>query len=173
MESAAPWTSVDAMGDELVDGLLEYLQQPSISITGEGIAAMAELASMQMERVGLSPHLVETAGHPAVVGTADGPSGAPRVLIYGHYDVQPPGPVEEWRSPPFEPTVRYGRIYARGAGDNKGQHYAHLQAVRLLTAAGLGLPCSVVVLLDGEEEIGSPHLAGWSKPTANFSGATW
>jgi acetylornithine deacetylase/succinyl-diaminopimelate desuccinylase-like protein len=159
MEPEEPWTSVNAMGHELVDGLLEYLRQPSVSVTGEGIAAMAELAGTQMERVGLTPHLVETAGHPAVVGTADGPPGAPRVLIYGHYDVQPPGPADKWETPPFEPSVRDGRIYARGAGDNKGQHYAHLQAVRLLTAVGAGLPCSVVVLLDGEEEIGSPHLA--------------
>jgi acetylornithine deacetylase/succinyl-diaminopimelate desuccinylase-like protein len=147
------------VADDLVDGLLDYLRQPSVSVTGEGIEAMATRAADEMQRAGLTPQVLPTEGHPAVIGTAAGPPDAPRVLIYGHYDVQPAGPLDAWDSPPFDPTVRNGRIYARGSADNKGQHYAHLQAVRLLGSAGGGLPCSLVVLLDGEEEMGSPHLA--------------
>jgi acetylornithine deacetylase/succinyl-diaminopimelate desuccinylase-like protein len=79
-------------------------------------------------------------------------------LFYGHYDVQPADPVEAWTSPPFEPTVRAGRIYARGAGDNKGQHFANLLAIEAWLRAGQ-LPCNVKVLLEGEEEVGSPHVA--------------
>jgi acetylornithine deacetylase/succinyl-diaminopimelate desuccinylase-like protein len=121
---------------------------------------MADRAAAEMVRSGLSAEIVPTAGHPAVIGRADGPPGTPRVLVYGHFDVQPPGPLDEWASPPFEPTIRDGRIYARGAGDNKGQHLAHLQALRLLTDGGRRPPpCSVSVLLDGEEEVGSPNLA--------------
>src|SRR5688572_4459588 len=116
------WNVVDRTADELVADLIEYLRQPSVSVTGEGIGDMAGRVAAELRRAGLEPQLVPTPGHPAVVGRADGPPGSPRVLIYGHYDVQPPGPPEEWTSPPFEPTIRDGRIYARGAGDNKGQH---------------------------------------------------
>jgi len=84
------------------------------------------------------------------------------VLVYGHYDVQPPDPLEGWASPPFEPEVRDGRLYGRGGADNKGQHLAQLLAVESLLATRGELPCTVKVLLDGEEEIGSPHLAGFA-----------
>ncbi len=85
--------------------------------------------------------------------------GAPTVLLYGHHDVQPPDPLEEWVSPPFEPQIRDGRIYARGAGDNKGQHFAQILALESLLANHGRLPCNVIVLLEGEEEVGSPHMA--------------
>jgi acetylornithine deacetylase/succinyl-diaminopimelate desuccinylase-like protein len=81
------------------------------------------------------------------------------VLLYGHYDVQPPDPLELWESPPFNPTVRNGRIYARGIGDNKGQHFAQLLAIESHLAVHGELPCNVIFLLEGEEEIGSPHIA--------------
>lgn len=83
----------------------------------------------------------------------------PTVLLYGHYDVQPPDPLEAWISPPFEPEIRDGRIYARGAGDNKGQHFAQILALESLLACRGTLPCNVKVLLEGEEEIGSPQIA--------------
>jgi acetylornithine deacetylase/succinyl-diaminopimelate desuccinylase-like protein len=95
-------------------------------------------------------------------GRADHP-GAPTVLLYGHYDVQPPDPLEEWLSPPFEPTVRDGRLYARGAGDNKGQHFAQLLALESLLACRGALPCNVKVLLEGEEEIGSPQMPAFAR----------
>ena len=80
------------------------------------------------------------------------------LLLYGHYDVQPPDPLEAWTTPPFEPTIRDGRIYARGAGDNKGQHFAQILAIESLLACFGELPCNVIVLLEGEEETGSPHI---------------
>jgi acetylornithine deacetylase/succinyl-diaminopimelate desuccinylase-like protein len=83
----------------------------------------------------------------------------PTVLLYGHYDVQPPDPLEAWESPPFEPTIRDGRLYARGVGDNKGQHFAQILALESLLAVNGQLPCNVKVLLEGEEETGSPHIA--------------
>jgi acetylornithine deacetylase/succinyl-diaminopimelate desuccinylase-like protein len=84
--------------------------------------------------------------------------GAPTVLLYGHYDVQPPDPLDAWISPPFEPTVRDGRLYGRGVGDNKGQHFAQILALESLLACRSALPCNVKVLLEGEEEIGSPQM---------------
>jgi acetylornithine deacetylase/succinyl-diaminopimelate desuccinylase-like protein len=130
-----------------------------VSATGEGFPEATARAVREMELAGLTARVVETAGRPAVIGQRHGPAGAPSVLVYGHYDVQPPGPRELWHSEPFEPVVRDGRIWARGAGDNKGQHFAHLQALRLLLERDGGYPCSVTMVLDGEEEVGSPNLA--------------
>lgn len=103
--------------------------------------------------------LVRSRYHPAVVGRIPGPPGAPRVLIYGHYDVQPAESSAAWRAPPFRPTFRDGFVYARGASDDKGQLFAHLKAVELLSALSGKLPVTVNFLIDGEEEIGSPGLA--------------
>jgi acetylornithine deacetylase/succinyl-diaminopimelate desuccinylase-like protein len=105
--------------------------------------------------------VIDTGGHPLVLGTAGGPPHAPHVLIYGHYDVQPPGPPGQWHTPAFEPDIRDGRMYGRGTGDNKGQHLAQLLALRALAETGEtgALPCRVTFVLDGEEEIGSPNLA--------------
>jgi acetylornithine deacetylase/succinyl-diaminopimelate desuccinylase-like protein len=85
--------------------------------------------------------------------------GKPTVLLYGHYDVQPPDPLDKWLSPPFEPTIRDGRLYARGVGDNKGQHFAQILAIESHLKVHGTLPCNVILLLEGEEEIGSPHIA--------------
>ncbi|RKT54314.1 M20/M25/M40 family metallo-hydrolase [Saccharothrix australiensis] len=144
---------------ELLAELAAWLAQPSVSRTGEGMADAVAHGVELLRRAGLTPEVVETGGWPALVGTAPGPPGAPHVLVYGHYDVQPAGPLDEWDSPPFEPTFRDGRVYGRGAGDNKGQHLAQLLGLRALREVTGGLPCRVTVLLDGEEEIGSPHLA--------------
>ncbi|QUQ65164.1 M20/M25/M40 family metallo-hydrolase [Kutzneria sp. CA-103260] len=138
--------------------LAEWVAVPSVSATGEGMAAAADHARELLVRSGLAPRVVETGGWPLVTGHAEGPAGSPHVVIYGHYDVQPAGPLEEWHSPPFEATIRDGRMYGRGTGDNKGQHLAQLLAVRALRDCHGELPCSVTVLLDGEEEIGSPNL---------------
>jgi acetylornithine deacetylase/succinyl-diaminopimelate desuccinylase-like protein len=85
--------------------------------------------------------------------------GAPTVLLYGHYDVQPPDPLELWTTPPFEPTIRDGRIFARGVADNKGQHLAQILAIEAHLEVHGALPCNVILLLEGEEEVGSPHIA--------------
>jgi acetylornithine deacetylase/succinyl-diaminopimelate desuccinylase-like protein len=108
---------------------------------------------------GLEAAILDSPGWPLVLGSRAGPPGAPTVLVYGHYDVQPPDPLDAWTSPPFEPQVRDGRLYGRGGADNKGQHLAQLLAMESVLAVTGGLPCSVKVLLDGEEEIGSPNLA--------------
>lgn len=143
---------------DLVAELAAWIARPSVSRTGEGMPAAAAHGVELLRRSGLAARVVETGGWPALVGTAPGPPGAPHVLVYGHYDVQPAGPLHEWVTPPFRPDVRDGRMYGRGTGDNKGQHLAQLLGLRALRELG-GLPCRVTVLLDGEEEIGSPNLA--------------
>jgi acetylornithine deacetylase/succinyl-diaminopimelate desuccinylase-like protein len=109
----------------------------------------------------MEARLMPTAGWPMVLGRRMDAPGKPTVLLYGHYDVQPPDPLEAWVSPPFEPTIRDGRLYARGVGDNKGQHGAQLFAIESLLACHGELPCNVIVLLEGEEEVGSPHIDGF------------
>jgi acetylornithine deacetylase/succinyl-diaminopimelate desuccinylase-like protein len=145
-----------------LDLLLDYLRQPSISATGEGVDDAAEYAARIMRDSGLTPRILPTGGGPVVLGTADGPPGSPHVLVYGHYDVQPAGPLDQWLSPPFAPEIRDGRVYGRGSGDNKGQHLAHLLGLRALNTVRGGLPCRVTVLLDGEEEMGSPNLPAFA-----------
>lgn len=150
---------VEGRRAEFLATLVEYVSRASVSATGEGVVETAEHAAGLTRSVGLDTEVLATPGAPVVVGHADGgPPGAPRVLIYGHYDVQPAGPLDQWHSPPFEPEVRDGRLYGRGTGDNKGQHLAHLLALGALRDVRGGLPCPVTVILDGEEEIGSPNL---------------
>src|SRR5699024_10484594 len=98
-------------------------------------------------------------GAPFVYGRLDVAPDKPRLLIYGHYDVQPPKPMEGWTTPPFQPDIRDNRIYARGAGDNKGQLFTHLKAVEAYRETKGELPVNVSFLFDGGEEIGSPHVA--------------
>jgi acetylornithine deacetylase/succinyl-diaminopimelate desuccinylase-like protein len=142
-----------------LDRLCAYLRQPSISAHGEGMAETAAMVAGMMRAIGLATSVVPTAGWPVVLGRWERAPGRPTVLLYGHYDVQPPDPLDAWVSPPFEPTIRDGRLYARGAGDNKGQHLANLLAIEALLARRGALPCNVIVLLEGEEEIGSPRMA--------------
>ncbi|MEU8918166.1 MULTISPECIES: M20/M25/M40 family metallo-hydrolase [Streptomyces] len=156
---ATPRELVQGCQDELIAGLMEYVSHPSVSATGEGFPAATDIAVEEVKRAGLTPSVLVGKGRPLVVGHRAGPAGAPHVLLYGHYDVQPAGPRENWDSEPFTPVLRDGRIWGRGTGDNKGQHYAHLQALRLFDEHIGALPCTVTVLLDGEEEIGSPTLA--------------
>ena len=150
---------VDAHRQVFLDRLADYLRHPSISAEGVGVGETAAYVGDVMEQIGLATRALPSGGWPVLLGERAGPPGAPTVLLYGHYDVQPPDPLEAWVSPPFAPTVRDGRLYARGAGDNKGQHFAQLLAIESLLAVAGALPCSVKVLLEGEEEIGSPHLA--------------
>jgi acetylornithine deacetylase/succinyl-diaminopimelate desuccinylase-like protein len=149
---------VDQRRDELLARLIAYASQPSVSATGEGVAEAAELARRTLEGAGLRARVLGTGGSPVVLGTGRPRPGRPTVLVYGHYDVQPPDPLEAWASPPFQPTVRDGRLYGRGTGDNKGQHLAQILGIEALQACHGELPCNVKVLLDGEEEVGSPNL---------------
>jgi acetylornithine deacetylase/succinyl-diaminopimelate desuccinylase-like protein len=152
-----------ANGPRIRDELFDFLRIPSVSARSEhnpDTARAADWVADSLRAVGLTAEVIPTAGHPVVLGEwrNAGPD-APTVLIYGHYDVQPAEPLELWDSPPFEPTVRDGRIYARGSVDDKGQLFLHVKALEAhLTERGT-LPVNVIVLAEGEEEVGSEHLA--------------
>jgi acetylornithine deacetylase/succinyl-diaminopimelate desuccinylase-like protein len=139
--------------------LAELLSIPSISSDAACAADMLRAANWVAERLTFANgRVVETGGHPAVLAEWLGAPGAPTILVYGHYDVQPPGDEQAWTTPPFTPDVRDGRIYARGATDDKGPVHVALETARLLYAREGALPLNVRFLIEGEEEIGSPNL---------------
>ena len=143
------------------DELFDLLRIPSVSAKSEhnpDTARTAEWIRSSLENAGLEAKIFPTAGHPIVIGEWRGAPGAPTVLVYGHYDVQPPEPLELWTSPPFEPTIRNGNIYARGSVDDKGQLFLHIKALQAHLATRGKLPVNVVLIAEGEEEIGSDNL---------------
>jgi acetylornithine deacetylase/succinyl-diaminopimelate desuccinylase-like protein len=146
--------------EEANQELFELLRIPSVSSDSTRKADMhaaADFLRAKLAAIGFTARVDATQGHPVVYAEHLQAPGQPTVLIYGHYDVQPEAPLEEWVTPPFEPTVRDGRIYARGSTDDKGQAYAHVKGVELLLQQG-PLPVNVKFLLEGEEEVGSPNL---------------
>lgn len=147
---------------EVLAELGGFLRIPSVSTLAENasdIRAAAAWVLAYLRDAGLDhAALIETAGHPLVYADWLHAPGQPTLLIYGHYDVQPPDPLDAWHSPPFEPQLRDGNLYARGAADDKGQLYVHLKAVAGLLRAEGALPVNVRFLLEGEEEIGSPAI---------------
>ncbi len=161
-----------------LDELKALLRIPSISTLPEHTAdcrRTAEQLAAELRRIGMeNVRLIETSGHPLVYADWLHAPAKPTVLCYGHYDVQPADPLDEWHTPPFEPTERNGNLYARGAVDDKGQMYMHVKALESLLAAGGTLPLNVRVLLEGEEEVGGEGIAQYvaSKPAdlkANFA----
>jgi acetylornithine deacetylase/succinyl-diaminopimelate desuccinylase-like protein len=144
--------------DADLEHLFTLLRQPSISAQNVGVAECADLELKLLQDAGLEAKLLPTSGHPMVYGEWLGAPGKPTVLFYGHYDVQPADPLDLWESEPFEPEIRDGRIYCRGVADNKAQHFSHIAAIRAWMQAAGSLPVNVKVLLEGEEEVGSPHL---------------
>lgn len=149
------------MQDKPLCDLFEFLRFPSVSTQSEHASDMLACAGWLQKKfteIGLGAAILETGGHPAVVARTPWEADKPTVLIYGHYDVQPPDPLREWITPPFEPTLRDDRIYARGSTDNKGQILAHILGVGEMLARGETLPLNVIFLVEGEEEIGSDHL---------------
>src|SRR5688500_7684845 len=143
------------------DELFAFLRIPSVSARSDHTADTARAADWvadSLRTVGLRATVHRTPGHPVVVGEWRGARDAPTVLIYGHYDVQPAEPLELWHSPPFEPTVRDGKVYARGSVDDKGQLFLHVKALEAHLAVRGSLPVNIVVLAEGEEEVGSEHL---------------
>jgi len=154
-------THVDARKDELLAELVELLEIPSVSTDDAQKGEVARCAQRVAERLrgaGLETTVFPTQGHPIVYAQRLDAPGAPTVLVYGHYDVQPPDPVELWKHGPFEPTVEDGYLYARGATDDKGQFYALVKGIETALAVRGKLPCNVKLLCEGEEEIGSPNL---------------
>ena len=144
-----------------LDDLCRLIAQPSISAQNVGVRECADLFVEVLEQAGFAAQLMPTAAHPIVYGEWLGAPGKPTLLIYGHYDVQPPEPLDEWLSPPFEPTVRDGKLFGRGAGDNKGQIFAQIAAARAWLEVAGRLPVNVKLIIEGEEETGSPHLASF------------
>lgn len=141
--------------------LCELLRIPSVSADSRfraDVRRAAEWMAGQFRGLGLATEVLETPGHPVVLAESRGAAGAPTVLVYGHYDVQPPDPLGEWISPPFEPTVRDGNLYARGATDDKGQMLTHVKSAEAWLRARGPLPVNLVYLIEGEEEVGSAHL---------------
>lgn len=154
---------VDQHRERFLRELFDLLRQPSISAQDVGVGECAGLLARQMEAIGIPTRILPTAGHPVVYGELASPGAARTVLVYGHYDIQPPEPLDLWRSPPFEPTIRDGRIWGRGTGDNKGQLFAHLKGVEAILRAGGRLPVNVKFLFEGEEEVGSRNLRAFAE----------
>ncbi len=151
--------------------LFDFLRIPSVSARSEhkaDVARAADWLADRMRAAGLSAEVLHTGGHPVVLGEwRRARPGAKTILVYGHYDVQPAEPLDLWESPPFEPEVRNGRIYARGSVDDKGQLYLHIKALEAHLATAGTLPVNVIVVAEGEEEVGSEHLAAFIEKHAS------
>lgn len=143
--------------------LKEYLTIPSISAQGKGIKESVRFLVKLFRSLGIQTRVITSRGNPVVFGEIKVNEDLPTILFYNHYDVQPPEPLSRWTSPPFCPTIRGGRLYARGSSDNKGNLIARLSAVKSFRDKGERLPVNVKFLIDGEEEIGSPTLPQFLK----------
>src|ERR1700733_5783822 len=156
---------VEQHQDRLLEELKDFLRIPSISTLPEhkpDIAAAAQFVADSLRRAGLeNVEIIPTAGNPLVYADWLHAPGKPTVLCYGHYDVQPPDPLELGHSPPFEPAVKDGNIYARGSSDDKGQMYMHIKAAEALRAVNGTLPVNLKFLIEGEEEVGGASIASY------------
>ncbi|HVW97298.1 MAG TPA: dipeptidase [Mucilaginibacter sp.] len=152
---------VEQHRDRLLDELFALLRFPSVSADPKYKPEVLKTADFVADKLKASGaenvEVCSTAGYPIVYGEKIIDPAKPTVLVYGHYDVQPPDPIELWKTPPFEPTVRDGKIYARGACDDKGQFYMHVKAFELMMQTGT-LPCNIKFMIEGEEEVGSNNL---------------
>ncbi len=163
---------VDGLKDDLQHELEEFLKIPSISARSEDERGFRECAGWvrnKLEEAGAVARLMETEGHPVVY--AEIGEGDKTLLSYGHYDVQPPEPLDLWESDPFEPTVRDGSIFARGVADDKGDVMARIQALRLYVEEHGEPPFKLKFLIEGEEEVGSPNLAPFVHENADLLAA--
>ena len=157
---------IDANRQQSLDGLKAFLRIPSVSTKPEHVPDMqrcAQFVAQQLTACGFASRILPTAGHPIVLAKNQHQPNRPTVLVYGHYDVQPPEPLDQWTTPAFEPTVRkdengFDAVYARGAVDDKGQVWCHIEALRAWKQQGGQIPVNVIALIEGEEEIGSIHL---------------
>jgi acetylornithine deacetylase/succinyl-diaminopimelate desuccinylase-like protein len=149
-----------------LEDLFEFLRFPSVSADSQfksSVDACAEWLTARLQRAGLQAQRYETPGHPVVVARNEHRAGRRTVLIYGHYDVQPPDPMELWETPPFEPVIKGEKIFARGSTDNKGQILAHILGVESAIKEKGDLPVNLILMVEGEEEVGSPNLEDFLK----------
>src|SRR5919199_3225234 len=163
---------VDSQRDDLLGELEAFLRMPSISAREDksgGFRECAEWVARELEEAGAEAHIMETDGYPVVY--AEVGEGRKSLLSYGHYDVQPPEPLELWESEPFEPTVRDGSLYARGVADDKGDVLARIQALRLYSEERGSLPFKLKFFIEGEEEVGSPNLAPFVRASTGLLAA--
>jgi len=174
---SAPERYLESQRDRILDDLYSFLRIPSVSADPAQRADVEEAArwvAARLRRAGpLTVEVVETEGAPVVYAEWLGAPGRPTILVYGHYDVQPPDPVDRWLSPPFAPELRDGRIYARGASDDKGPMLIPIAVAEAFFATDGALPLNVKMLFEGEEEIGSPHLDGFVAAHAARLAATY
>lgn len=156
--------------ERLLEELFALLRFPSVSADPKykpELLKTAEFVADKLRNAGAeNVEICQTPGYPIIYGEKIIDESKPTVLVYGHYDVQPPDPVELWKSPPFEPTVRDGKIYARGACDDKGQFYMHVKAFELMMQTET-LPCNIKFMIEGEEEVGSSNLGIFVKQNKN------
>ena len=151
------------------DDLCELLRIPSVSTDSrfhDDVRKAAEWVANQFCEIELETEIIETVGQPLVFAQTAPVPGKPIALVYGHYDVQPPDPLDEWKTPPFEPTKRDGNVYARGATDDKGQMLTHIKSVQSWIKALGELPLQVKFLIEGEEEVGSEGLDAYLQTSA-------
>lgn len=170
--SQQPFDFIEKNRDSFLEGLKEVLRVESISTQpakkGE-VLRCAELEVKKLKEIGLeNAQLLQTEGYPIVYGDWLHAPGKPTLLIYGHYDVQPPDPLDQWVTPPFEPTVRDGNLYGRGTSDSKGQHYIYIAAIEAYLKTVGKLPVNVKLLIEGEEESGSGAVDHYVATHADF-----
>jgi acetylornithine deacetylase/succinyl-diaminopimelate desuccinylase-like protein len=175
IESA--WKYVDGRREYFVDEVKELVAQPSISAQNVGLKECAELVRTKMAELGLDARLLPVEGGPdAIFGELKTSPNAKTLVIYNHYDVQPVEPLEEWKSEPFKPEERDGKLYGRGAGDDKGELAARLSAIKAIVDSGGSIKPNIKWLVEGEEEIGSPHLHSFvlkNKALLKGDGCLW
>lgn len=158
-ELDAVYAAIEREQGRFIGDLQRAVRQPSISSQGIGVRECAALLVEMMGELGIAARVMETTGLPVVYGEIHAPDpAAPTLVIYNHYDVQPPEPLDEWSWPPFGAEVADGVMYGRGTTDAKGNLFAHLKAIDAFRTAGVPLPCTIKFLFDGEEESGSPSL---------------
>jgi len=151
---------IDVNSQRFIDDLARLVRQPSVSARKEGLQECAEIVEEMMKEVGISTRVIpEEKGNPVVYGEIRSKSSKKTLLFYDHYDVQPPDPLEEWICDPFSGKVRGGKIYGRGAADNKGNIVSRLKAIQAFLKTVGSVPVNIKFVIEGEEEIGSPHLA--------------
>src|SRR5438477_10994909 len=161
MTIAKTRTNISFMRASHLEDFYQFLRFPSVSTDSDYSEKVAECAHWLVEKltaIGLSARLSPTPGHPVVWAQNKHRDGRRTVLIYGHYDVQPPDPLELWESPPFEPVLKDGFVFARGSTDNKGQILAHILGIQEALEKNGELPVNVDLVIEGEEEVGSQNL---------------